>query len=157
MSLKITTKSNVLVLYRCVMCDASSLSEEQQLLSLRFVKILSRIFHVPASSPRIPRVVTPFTVIIDGNDLHGIFVAGVDPVWLLGLSGTPVRVYPDAHKVVFGFSATSAFRSRTDFLFHSDEVRLRLEMTYVNRTTLLLGISFGRMAPWSPARGRTAI
>ena len=129
MSLKVTTKSNVLVLYRCVLGDASSLSGEQQLLPLRFVKILSRIFHVPASSPRIPRILTPFTAIIDGNDLQGVFVAGVDPVWLLGLSGTPIRVYQDAHKIVFGFSATSAFRSRTDFLFHSDEVSLRLEMT----------------------------
>ncbi|KAF8324281.1 CPSF A subunit region-domain-containing protein [Cantharellus anzutake] len=117
--LVVSTKSNVLILYRCVLNNAPS--EGRQLLPIRFVKILSRIFHVPASSPRIPRLLIPFTVGTDDHDLHGVFISGVNPVWVVALSGSPVRVYPDSHKIVFGFSTSSAFKSRHDFLFHSDE------------------------------------
>jgi hypothetical protein len=93
-------------------------------LNVKLVKTFSQVLGVlSASSALIPRNLVPFTT-KSGNLIYsGVFCTGVKPFWLIIRRDTPPRLYRSSHAVVFGFTSTSTFRSRSDFIAHTEEVR----------------------------------
>jgi hypothetical protein len=122
---QILTKSNLVVLYECVPTGTQASEHSRSTLNVKLVKTFSQVLDIPAaSSAHIPRNLVPFSTRLANVTFNGIFCTGVKPFWLILRRDTPVRLYRSSHAVVFSFTSTSAFRSRGDFIAHTEEVRI---------------------------------
>jgi cleavage and polyadenylation specificity factor subunit 1 len=59
--------------------------------------------------------------------LHGVFLTGENPSWIVQTDKGIIQVIPSGHAVVHAFTATSLWGWKGDFLLYSDEVGQILE------------------------------
>ncbi|KAF9818061.1 hypothetical protein IEO21_03022 [Rhodonia placenta] len=101
-------------------------------LQVKFVKVMSRAFDIQhteeversilAEQKRISRLLIPFvTSPAPGQTLSGVFFTGDRPCWILSTDKGGVKVFPSGHSVVHGFTATSMWGSKGDFLLNYEE------------------------------------
>lgn len=77
-----------------------------------------------AEQKRISRLLIPFvTSPAPGQTLSGVFFTGDRPCWILSTDKGGVKVFPSGHSVVHGFTATSMWGSKGDFLLNYEEAR----------------------------------
>jgi cleavage and polyadenylation specificity factor subunit 1 len=76
-----------------------------------------------AEQKRISHTFVPFVMSsAPGTSLTGVFLTGDRPSWIVATDKGGLRVIPSGHTVVYSFTASSLWESKSEFLIYSDEV-----------------------------------
>ena len=105
-------------------------------LQISFAKMRTELFEARQTNPtakssilaeqrRALRTFIPFsTSPSPESTLHGVFVTGDQPCWILATDKDGLRVHSCGFQAVNSFTSCSIWNSRGDFLMHTDEVSL---------------------------------
>ena len=111
-------------------------SSRSNTLQINFAKMRTEIFEARQANPvekssilaeqrRALRTFIPFsTSPSPESTLHGVFVTGEQPCWILGTDKDGLKVHSCGFQAVNSFTSCSIWNSKGDFLMHTDEVSL---------------------------------
>lgn len=130
-----------LAIYQAVLSDKPEwpATGSRNSLGLKFIKVMSRLFEARQAEPaekasiiaeqrRALRSLIPFvtTTSASSREECGIFITGDEPTWIVASDKSGLKMHSSVWNSVNSLTACSLWGSKSDFLMHTDEVKVKI-------------------------------